>query len=52
MRDIVQDAINVMGRRLKKMLLEVKNLSKKYTSGMIRNRTVEAANDVSFSIRE
>ena len=34
------------------MLLEVKNLSKKYTSGMIRNRTVEAASDVSFSIRE
>lgn len=37
---------------MENMLLEVKNISKTYTSGMIRNRTVEAVHDVSFSIRE
>lgn len=34
------------------MLLEIRNLSKFYTSGFMRNRTVEAVKDVSFHIEE
>lgn len=34
------------------MLLEIKHLSKKYTSGLMRNHTVEAVHDVSLSIQE
>lgn len=34
------------------MLLEIKHLSKKYSSGFIRNRSVEAVRNVSFSIQE
>ena len=34
------------------MLLEIRNLSKRYTSGIMRNRTVDAVNDVSLHIEE
>lgn len=34
------------------MLLEIKNVTKRYSSGIIRNRYVDAVNDVSFSIEE
>ena len=34
------------------MLLEVKNISKKYTSGFLGRRKVKAAENISFSVEE